>query len=405
MNTGFKGFRRPDGSIGIRNHVLVIPTVSCVNRVALDIASKTGAVTFSHPYGCTFDALENTTTEDTFIGHGTHPNVGAVLVLSLGCETASAQRIADAIAATGKPVETLVVQLGGGARSTGATGIEKVRAFQEMLDREPQDDGDLSELIIGLECGSSDAFSGLTANPAVGAAADRIVGLGGTVILSEITEMVGAEPVLARRARDKDVQQRLMALIKQYEIELSMTTEDDSGVFISPGNIAGGLTTIEEKSLGCIHKAGTTPIVQVVDYGERPTEKGVVIMDTPGYDISSVTGKVAAGTHMVLFTTGKGTPTGSAVAPVAKISSNNKTFEAMRNDIDMSAGDILDGTRTIAEVGDEIVDLVLAIARGKEAKAEYFNVQEFAIPNVSVVRKEVLHRKMAELNDYRYLQQ
>lgn len=405
MNTKFKGFRRPDGSIGIRNHVLVLPTVSCVNRVALDIATKTGAVTFSHPYGCTFDALENTTTEDTFIGHGTHPNVGAVLVLSLGCETASAQRIAAAIASTGKPVETLIVQHGGGARSTGVSGIDRVRRFQEALDGEPWDEGDLSELVIGLECGSSDAFSGLTANPAVGEAADRIVGHGGTVILSEITEMVGAEPVLARRARDRNVQERLMSLIKEYEIELSMTTEDDSGVFISPGNIEGGLTTIEEKSLGCIHKAGTTPIVQVVGYGERPTEKGVVIMDSPGFDISSVTGKVAAGAHMVLFTTGKGTPTGSAVAPVAKISSNNKTFEAMRDDIDMSAGDILDGTRTISDVGDEIVDLVLAIARGREAKAEYFNVQEFAIPNVSVVRKEVLHRKMAEMNDYRYLQQ
>ncbi len=405
MNTKFKGFRRKDGAIGIRNHVLILPTVSCVNRVALDVAAKTGAVTFSHPYGCTFDALENTTTEDTFIGHGTHPNVGAVLVLSLGCETASAARIADAIAATGKPVETLVVQLGGGARSTGVTGIDKVREFQDMLEKEPLDQGDLSELLIGLECGSSDAFSGLTANPAVGMAADTIVGHGGTVILSEITEMVGAEAVLSRRARNADVKKQLLSLVKEYEIELSMTTEDDSGVFISPGNIEGGLTTIEEKSLGCIHKAGTTPIVQVVGYGERPTERGVVVMDSPGFDISSVTGKAAAGAHMVLFTTGKGTPTGSAVAPVAKISSNNKTFEAMRDDIDLSAGDILEGTKTIAEVGGEIVDLVMSIARGADVKAEYFNVQEFAIPNVSVVRKEVIHRKLAELNDYRYLEQ
>jgi altronate dehydratase large subunit len=366
---------------------------------------KTGAVTFSHPYGCTFDALENTTTEDTFIGHGRHPNVGAVLVLALGCETASAQRIAEAIAATGRPVETLVVQLSGGARSTGALGIEKVRAFQEMLEDEPQDEGHLSELLIGLECGSSDAFSGLTANPAVGEAADLIVSHGGTVILSEITEMVGAEPVLFRRGRDEAVKKRLMTLIKEYEIELSMTTEDDSGIFITPGNMKGGLTTIEEKSLGCIHKAGTTPIVQVVNYGERPTEKGVVIMDSPGFDISSVTGKVAAGAHMVLFTTGKGTPTGSAVSPVAKISSNNRTFEAMRDDIDLSAGDILEGTKTIVQVGQEILEMVMSIAQGGKVKSEYFNVQEFAIPNVSVVRKEVIHRKLSEMNDYRYLEQ
>lgn len=405
MKTTFKGFRRRDGMIGIRNHVLVLPTVSCVNRVALDIATKTGAVTFSHPYGCTFDALENSTTEDTFIGHGRHPNVGAVLVLSLGCETASAQKIAEAIAASGKPVETLVVQLAGGARSTGGLGIERVRAFQEMLDKEPQDEGHISELLIGLECGSSDAFSGLTANPAVGEAADLIVCHGGTVVLSEITEMVGAERVLFRRGRDEAVQKRLMKLIKEYEIELSMTTEDDSGVFISPGNIAGGLTTIEEKSLGCIHKAGTTPIVQVVNYGERPTESGVVIMDSPGFDISSVTGKVAAGAHMVLFTTGKGTPTGSAVCPVAKISSNNRTFQAMRDDIDLTAGDILEGTKTIAQVGREIFEMVISIANGVQVKSEYFNVQEFAIPNISVVRKEVIHRKLLEMNDYRYLEQ
>jgi len=218
----FTGFRRDDGTIGVRNHVLIIPTVSCVNRVALDVAARTGAVTFTHPYGCTFDALENSTTEDTFIGHGKHPNVGAVLVLSLGCETASASRISDAISATGKPVETLIVQKGGGARSTGVTGVEKVKEMQAQLATTPSDEGHISELIIALECGSSDSFSGLTANPAVGEAADVIVGAGGTVVLSELTEMVGAEPVLRRRAATDAIRRELMELIKQYEIELSM---------------------------------------------------------------------------------------------------------------------------------------------------------------------------------------
>jgi altronate dehydratase large subunit len=401
----FLGYRRADGRIGIRNHILIVPTVSCVNRVATDVANKTGAVTFTHPYGCTFDAEENRTTEETFIGLGKHPNVAAVLVIGLGCETASAKRVTEAIRDAGTPVETLVVQHKGGSRTTSEAGIQAVREMQAKLVGSPVDRGDISELIIGLECGSSDSFSGLTANPAVGEAADLIVAAGGTVVLSEITEMVGAERVLSRRAKTEGIRNELLSLIKQYEIDLSMSTEDDSGIFITPGNIEGGLTTIEEKSLGCIHKAGTHPIAQIVGYGEVPREKGVIIMDTPGYDISSVTGKVAGGAHMVLFTTGKGTPTGSPVAPVIKISSNNRTFRHLNEDIDMSAGDVMEGTKTLKEVGREIFQRVIDTAGGMAAKAEYFNIQEFAIPNVSVIRKEVIHAKLAEQNDFRFLGQ
>lgn len=404
FSTKFMGYRRSNGAIGIRNHVLIIPTVSCVNRVAMDIANKAGGVTFMHPYGCTFDAEENQITEHSYIGHGLNPNVGAVLVLSLGCETASAERVASEIAKSGKPVETLIVQQEGGSRTTGTAGIEIVKRMRQELDAQPQEEGDLSELLIALECGSSDSFSGLTANPAVGEAADIIVSHGGTVILSEVTEMVGAEQVLARRGKTDEIKRDLLALIKKYEVELSLSTDDDSGVFIAPGNIAGGLTTIEEKSLGCIYKAGTKAITEIVGYGVAPTQRGVIIMDTPGFDIASVTGKVAGGAHMVLFTTGKGTPTGSSIAPVIKISSNNKTFQHLNEDTDISAGDVLEGTKTLKQVGVEIADLVMDIARGKEAKGEYFNIQEFAIPNVSVVKKEVIHAKLAQLNDFRFVQ-
>lgn len=400
----FRGWRRQNGAIGIRNHVLVIPTVSCVNRVAMEIALKTGAATFAHPYGCTFDADENRLTEQTFIGHGRHPNVGAVLVVGLGCETASPERVGTAIRETGKPVETLIVQKTGGARSTAALGVDRVRAMQAAFDAQPQDEGHVSELLIGLECGSSDAFSGLTANPALGEAADLIVAAGGSVILSEITEMVGAEAPLERRCASPAVRDELLALIRRYEIELSMTTDDDSGIFIAPGNVEGGLTTIEEKSLGCIYKAGTRPITQVVGYGQAPTRKGVIVMDTPGYDIASVTGKVAGGAHMVFFTTGKGTPAGSCIAPVLKVASNNRTFEALRDDIDVSAGDVLTGTRSLREVGEELLELLLRVANGEKAKAEYFSVQEFAIANVSVIKKEALHARMASMNDLRFVQ-
>ncbi len=401
----FLGYRRADGRIGIRNHILIIPTVSCVNRVAADIANKSGAVTFTHPYGCTFDAEENRTTEETFIGLGRHPNVAAVLVVGLGCETASAKRVTEAIRDAGVAVETMIVQQKGGSRTTSDAGIQVIREMQARFAGPPRDRGDISELVIALECGSSDSFSGLTANPAVGEAADLIVAAGGTVVLSEITEMVGAERVLARRAKTEGIRNDLLSLIRKYEIDLSMSTEDDSGIFITPGNIEGGLTTIEEKSLGCIHKAGTHPIAQIVGYGEVPREKGVIIMDTPGYDISSVTGKVAGGAHMVLFTTGKGTPTGSPVAPVIKISSNNRTFRHLNEDIDMTAGDVMEGTKTLKEVGREILQRVIETAGGLPAKAEYFNIQEFAIPNVSVIRKEVIHAKLAEQNDFRFLGQ
>lgn len=403
-DTKFMGYRRPDGQIGIRNHVLIIPTVSCVNRVAMDIANHAGGVTFMHPYGCTFDTEENQITEDTYIGHGRNPNVGAVLVLSLGCETASGKRVAAEIAKAGKPVEHITVQIEGGSRKTVREGIQIVSKMRSDLDAQPKEEGDVSELLVAVECGSSDAFSGLTANPAVGAAADILVELGGAVVLSEVTEMVGAEQVLARRAANETVRTDLLTLIKRYELELAMSTEDDSGVFIAPGNIAGGLTTIEEKSLGCIFKAGTKAITQVVGYGEAPSRKGVIIMDTPGFDIASVTGKVAGGAQIVLFTTGKGTPTGSSIAPVVKISSNNRTFEHLNEDTDFSAGDILEGTKTIQQVGHEIFELVMDIARGKEAKGEYFNIQEFAIPNVSVVKKEVLHAQMAANQDFRFMQ-
>lgn len=386
----FMGYIRPDGTVGVRNHVLVIPTVACVNRVATEVARQTGAVTMQHPYGCTFDTEENNLTEQVFASFGRHPNVGAALVISLGCETVAARRVAQEIAQSGKPVELLIVQGEGGAWKTVEKAAEKVRALQADLARQQREEFGLEHLVVAMECGGSDGFSGLSANPAVGVCADLVVSAGGTVYLSEIPEMVGAEQVLARRCADDDVRERLLRLVAQWERELSLMSPDGSGSYLAPGNIAGGLTTIAEKSLGCIKKAGTSPIVDVVEYGRRSSRRGLVIMDTPGFDLASVTGKVAGGAQVVLFTTGRGTPTGSPIAPVIKVASNTAVFERLQGDIDLNAGTIVDGVESIPDAGARIFAHLLKVASGEKGRAEFWPTQEFALPNVSVLRKEIV---------------
>ncbi|MBN1399591.1 MAG: UxaA family hydrolase, partial [Anaerolineae bacterium] len=279
----------------------------------------------------------------------------------------------------GGQTELLVIQEQGGTRSTvrkGAALARQMVASVEGLRREPCP---VSRLTIGLECGGSDATSGMAANPALGAFSDLMVAHGAKVILGETSELLGAEHVLRERAASPEIAARLMRTIEACETFLKATGEDFVGKQPSPGNIVGGITTVEEKALGDVLKGGTTPIVDVLRYGQIPTHPGLSFMDTPGNDTTSVTGLAAAGSHIVVFTTGRGNPMGNPLAPVIKLTGNSHTFRRMPGDIDLDAGTILRGEETVAQVGERIFELCLRVASGEMPAAEELGHTEFAI--------------------------
>ncbi|HHT01351.1 MAG TPA: UxaA family hydrolase [Firmicutes bacterium] len=376
----FMGYLRPDGQVGIRNYVLILPSVVCANRVAEQIAEAVpGAVALPHPAGCAQVGADFEQTKRTLVGFGTNPNVGAVLVVGLGCEGLQPDELVAAIKPSGKWVEGIVIQEEGGTPATVRRGTQIAIEMSSELSQMKREPFPLSELILATECGGSDSTSGLAANPALGVASDLLVEAGGTVILSETTELMGAEHVLAKRGCDAATGKELVDIVNKMEEDILRMGVDLRGSQPSPGNIAGGLTTIEEKSLGCIYKAGTTPINEVLAFAQRPSKKGLVVMDTPGYDIPSVTGMIAGGAQIVVFTTGRGTPTGAPIAPVIKVTGNPETWEKMRENLDINAGVILQGKATKEDVGKEILAEVIKVANGKQTRAEILGHREFAI--------------------------
>ncbi|MDD5711490.1 MAG: UxaA family hydrolase, partial [Smithellaceae bacterium] len=299
----FSGYERPDGQAGIRNYVAIIPSVACANGVVGMIARAVpAAVPLYHGHGCG-RALELSMHTRTLANLGKHPNVAAVLVVGLGCEVIKAEQLAAAIAASGKPVELIQIQQDGGSRKAAAKGIALVRKLLAAAEGQDRKELPLSMITMGLECGGSDAFSGVTANPSVGIAADWLVDQGGTVILTEDTEMIGTSHILERRASCPEVASKIAKMISDAE----QLTHDLLGPLapyvIAPGNMDGGMSSIREKSLGCIAKAGARTITEVVEYGEVPTKKGVVLMDAPGYDVESMAAVAAGGSQFMIFTT------------------------------------------------------------------------------------------------------
>ncbi|RLE57820.1 MAG: altronate dehydratase [Thermoprotei archaeon] len=379
-----RGFVRPDGRVGFRNHVLVLPTVACVSEVAMRVAMKVeGVVAVWNPYGCTQIGRDLEITTRTLIGIGRNPNVFAVLVLGLGCETVDTDKVADAIAKTGKPVEVVRVQDVGGILRAEELATSIVARFRQEASVQRRVSVDFSSLVVAVECGGSDTTSGIAANPVVGYVADRVIDLGGTVIMSEVPEMIGAEHILVKRAVSREVAEKLLQLIREWEELAKSAGADIRGSQPTPGNIAGGITTLEEKSLGAILKGGTRPIVGVLDYAEEPKSRGLWVMNTPGFDIESVTGMVAGGAQVVLFTTGRGTPVGSAIAPVIKVTANSETYRKMRDIIDFYAGTVIEGVETIKQVGEKLFKELIEVLNGKLTKSEILKHREFGIMKVS----------------------
>jgi altronate dehydratase large subunit len=367
--TTFSGYERPDGTAGIRNHVAILPSVACANGVAAAIARAVPeAVPLFHGHGCA-RAVELGLHIRTLSNLGRHPNVAAVLVVGLGCEPIKADILYDAIAATGKPVQKLVIQDEGGSRKTTAKGIEIVKQMIADASKLSRLELPIDKIIMGLECGGSDAFSGVTANPATGLASDWLVDNGGAVILTEDTEMIGTSHILARRACCPEVADKIVKMVDDADKLAHDLLGPLAPYVIAPGNMDGGMSSIREKSLGCIIKAGSRPITQVVEYGEVPTQKGVTLMDAPGYDTESMTGVAAGGAHLMVFTTGRGNPLGYPIVPVIKVASTSRLFNKMEDDMDINAGRILEGA-SLTEVGDEIIALIIKVLSGERTKAE-----------------------------------
>ncbi|BDR92622.1 UxaA family hydrolase [Vulcanisaeta souniana] len=378
------GYARPDGKVGIRNHLLVMSTVVCSSFVARRIADQVqGAVAIENPFGCGQLEPDLEVTRRTLIGMAKNPNVGGVLVVGLGCEQIQADDLVKEIEKTGKPVEKVVVQeVDGGTPAAIEKGVTLLRRMAEDVLSQKPEEVDVSNLVMGVECGGSDATSGLASNPVVGYASDKLIDLGGTVILSETPEMIGAEEILARRAVSREVGDRIIRVVRKWVDLAASHGVDLVGTQPAPGNIAGGISTIEEKSLGAIIKGGSRAIQGVVDYAEEVKGKGLWIMDTPGYDIMSVVGMVAGGATLVVFTTGRGTPTGNPIAPVIKVTANPFTAKKMRENMDFDASTVTLGQETIEQAGEKLFKLIMDVARGKPTRAELLGFREFVIHKI-----------------------
>jgi len=361
----FLGYGREDGRFGVRSHVLVVSSVSCADGVVEAIGrALPDVVTVTHAFGCGYDRVGLR----VVTGLINNTNVGAVLAIGLGCESVKSELLAGS--AQGKPAEALVIQQDGGSTATTAKGIEIATKLLKELQAQERVSAPVSELVVGLECGGSDAFSGMTANPAVGAAADCYVREGATVILGETTEMIGTAHILKHRGATPELGEQVERLVNEQERRVRDALGERAGMIIAPGNIDGGLSSITEKSLGCITKAGTTPINEVLIYANRPSKRGLVIMDTPGYDIDSMAGFTAGGAQIIIFTTGRGSTAGFPAIPVIKVASNSQMYNNMPGDMDVNAGSIIDEGKTIDEVGREIFDLSIRVASGQQTCAE-----------------------------------
>ncbi len=380
----FMGYRRSNGSVGVRNYIGIVTSVNCSATVARHIAEAAeksgmlnafpnvdGVVPITHTSGCGmagsgegFDILRR-----TLWGTAANPNFGAVLLVGLGCEVVQTGRFVKDFGLAGRPeFRAFTIQDVGGTRKAVEQGLAHLREVLPIANEAQRSEVPASELVLGLQCGGSDAWSGITSNPALGAAVDRLVSLGGTALLSETPEIYGAEHLLYARARSPEVSDKLRARIEWWE-RYTARHDAEMNNNPSPGNQAGGLTTILEKSLGAVAKGGTSQLNDVIEYAEAVKSRGLVFMDSPGFDPCSATGQVASGANMIVFTTGRGSAFGFKPSPSVKLSSNTEIYRRMTDDIDIDCGTISAGASVEAK-GEEILDYLLEIASGRRSKSE-----------------------------------
>lgn len=367
----FMGYIRKNGDVGIRNDVWIVNTVGCVNKVAEQIAAQTGALCFPHPFGCSQLGDDQAVTQKILRGMINHPNAAGVLVLGLGCENNNIEEMKQVLGTWDEErVRFLVCQE---CEDEVAQGVEIVRELQAYADTFKRQPVPVSKLVVGLKCGGSDGYSGITANPLVGRASDKLIAMGGSCILSEVPEMFGAEHLLMERAESKEVFEKTVALINDFK---DYFTRHNQVIYEnpSPGNKAGGITTLEEKSLGCVQKGGLSKVVDVLDYGDVVRKNGLSLLNGPGNDIVAITNLMAAGAHVILFTTGRGTPVGSCV-PTVKIATNHDLATRKKNWIDFDASPTLSGL----DLSDELVEYIVEVAEGRETANERHGYREISI--------------------------
>ena len=370
-NRTFMGYVRENGDVGIRNEIWIVNTVGCVNKVAEEIAKATGARCFPHPFGCSQLGDDQLTTQKVLAGMVKHPNAAGVLVLGLGCENNNIDVFKEVLGEYNpKRVRFLVCQE---YEDEVEEGIKVVKELQAYADTFKRTEVPVSKLRIGLKCGGSDGYSGITGNPLVGRLSDKVIAMGGSCVLTEVPEMFGAEHLLMQRCENEEVFEKTVALINNFK---DYYTRHNQVIYEnpSPGNKKGGITTLEEKSLGCIQKGGLSKVVDVLDYGDRLSKCGLSLLNGPGNDIVAITNLMAAGVHMVLFTTGRGTPVGSAV-PTVKIATNHNLAVKKANWIDFDASPTLDGN----PLTDELFEYIIKVANGEETKNEIHGYREISI--------------------------
>jgi len=394
----FDGFVRPDGRVGTRNYILIVPTSMCASHEAQQISTIAESTLYSrdrfpnvdgitaipHNKGCGCqDGSPVDVLLRTLSNYADHPNVGGVVLLELGCEKTNLSVVEKYLQSLGRKIDKPMVRFGiqdvGGTQAAVQAGLDAVARMLPEVNTVRRSQVPISELVLGVKCGGSDAFSGISANPSLGKAADLLVESGSTVLITEVPEFVGAEHILAGRSKDARTARAVYGMVDWYK-EYAAKAGAAPAQNPSPGNIKGGLLNITLKSLGAIAKAGSTRVEGVTDYATPPAGRGLHLMQGPGYDQESTPALVAAGATVVVFTTGRGTTIGNAIAPVIKLASNNAIFQRMSGDIDLSAGDVLEGTATIEQIGKSVFDHICRVASGDvAAKAEILKHREFQV--------------------------